>query len=83
MHLEAKRLGLTGGILWGLMMFIMTLLTASTGYGSDFLGVMASLYPGYNLTVSGSVVGLVYGFIDGFACLWLFASVYNWLGGKK
>lgn len=75
--MKPKILGLTGGILWGLCMFLMTNLAVGTGYGKELLNVFASIYPGYTITILGSLVGLVYGFIDAFIALYIFAWLYN------
>lgn len=75
--LSAKRLGLAGGILWGVAMFLMTLANIFFGYGGLWLGLMANVYPGYDVSYFGSLVGLVYGFVDGFVGLYLLAWLYN------
>ncbi len=75
--LDAKRLGLAGGILWGLSMFVMTIVSMYTGYAGDWMGMMANMYPGYHVTWAGSLVGFIYGFIDGFIGLFLLAWIYN------
>lgn len=75
--LKPTRLGLSGGILWGLSMFICTILAIYTGYTAKFLELMADLYPGYSITWWGTIVGLVYGFIDAFVGLFLLAWLYN------
>jgi hypothetical protein len=75
--LNAKRLGVSGGIIWGLCMFICTILALLTGYSVDFLNVMRSVYPGYSISWGGAIVGLIYGFADGFAGFFLLAWIYN------
>lgn len=82
MTLNSKSFGLTGGILWGLCMLVMTLLAVGTGYATEFLNVVVSIYPGYTITPLGSVVGLVYGFIDMGVGLFIFAELYNFLERK-
>jgi hypothetical protein len=77
MKVEAHKLGLATGILWGLLLFVMTLVSLPTGYGAEFLKVMESLYPGYHVSIIGSVVGLVYGFFDGYIGLYLVAWLYS------
>lgn len=79
MKLNARNLGLAAGILWAAVMLVMTLISAGTGYSGEFLKMMASIYPGYRVSVAGSIIGLVYGFVDGFVGLYLFAKLYNWL----
>lgn len=82
MKLNSKALALTGGILWGAGLMIMTWITMRTGYGQEFLDLITSFYPGYSLTFTGSLVGLVLGFVDAFVGLYIFALIYNWLVGK-
>ncbi len=71
---------LTGGIIWGATIFLTTLLNLYTGYGTDFLKIWISIYPGYSLTMVGSLVGLVYGFFDMFIGVYIIYWVYLWLG---
>ena len=80
--LNAKLLGLSGGILWGLGLFVFTLISYSTGYAEGFLQLFTFLYPGFSITVGGSFVGLIYGFVDAFIGLYLLALLYNWLEKK-
>ena len=80
MSKNVQRAALTGGILWGVGMFIITLANVFFGYGAELLEVIASVYPGYTLTLAGSVVGLIYGFIDAFVGIYIIAWVYKKLG---
>ena len=75
--LNAKSLGLAGGVLWGGVMFLMTWLAVYTGYGYRFLILIEGLYPFYTVSIAGSFVGLIFGFIDGFVGLFLLAWLYN------
>jgi len=83
MTLNAKNFALAGGILWGAAMLILTLISVATGYGDAFLTLIATVYPGYSISVVGSILGLVYGFIDAFIGLYIFAWLYNWLEKRK
>ena len=79
MKLKPIALGVSFGVVWGGALFIVTLLSHFTGYGKAFLDVTAvSLYPGYSISVLGSFVGLVYGFIDFF----IGGVVISWLYNK-
>ncbi|MCC5832421.1 MAG: bacteriophage holin [Chlamydiales bacterium] len=71
------KLGLSGGILWGLLLFCMTWISMYTGYGMFWLSKWIDAYPGYELSMAGSFIGLAYAFIDGFVSLFLIAWVYN------
>jgi len=78
-QLNTNKFGLAGGILWGAIMFVCTILALGIGYSSEFLGLFSSIYPGYTVSGIGVITGLIYGFIDGFVGCWLFAKIYNGL----
>ena len=44
----------------------MTFLGYFTSYGHLFFALMMDVYPGYSVSLLGSFVGLIYGFLDGF-----------------
>ncbi len=77
--LDARRFGLAGGILWGVILFLTTLFSLPTNYAVDFLEIIVSVYPGYTISLGGSFVGLIYGFIDASIAGFIFAWLYNWL----
>ncbi len=81
--LNAKNLGLAGGIVWGLTVFITTIAASTTGFGETLMEVYGTIHPGYSVSIGGSVLGLVYGFVCGFVGLYLIAWLYNWLGKRK
>ncbi|QVL56717.1 MAG: bacteriophage holin [Simkaniaceae bacterium] len=81
--LKVSKFGLAGGVLWGAMMFICTVLSIYTGYADTFLLAMKSCYPGYSLTWGGAFLGLIYGFIDGFVGLAILAWLYNKFCGNS
>lgn len=83
MKWETKRVAQTCGIVWGAMIFLMTLISVPTDYAHSFLSVIASIYPGYTITMAGSIVGLIYGFLDAFIGVYVTVWVYNQLGKKK
>lgn len=75
--LDPKRFGLAGGVFWGIALFILTLISFYTGYATHWLGNIVDVYPGYSINITGSFIGLVYGFIDGFLCFYIIAWLYN------
>ncbi len=79
MALNAKNLGLAGGIMGAAIMLIMTLIATPTGYGTTFLNICASIYPGYTISYLGAIIGAIYGFLDGFIGLFVLGWLYNWL----
>lgn len=77
MKLNIAKFGLAAGIFWGLSMFILTFTGIWFGYALQWLNLMADIYPGYEITPTGSIIGLIYGFFDGFIGLSIFAWIYN------
>lgn len=75
--IHANKLGLSGGIVWGLGLFLLTLLSIWTGYAGMFLSIIEDIYIGYTVTYLGSLIGLVYGFVDAYVGLYIFAWIYN------
>ncbi len=83
MKLNPLALGIALGSVWGGSLFITTWISFYTGYGKLFLEVLAlSIYPGYQISPSGSLLGLFYGFLDGFVSAGLIAIIYNKTNGK-
>lgn len=83
MKLNAKALGLTSGIFWGIGLALLTVISLlSGGYASQFLAVVADVYPGFEVSYMGALVGLLYGFVDGFICCYIFGFLYNLLTDK-
>lgn len=70
-------LGLAGGIMWGVSMLVTTLISVYTGYATLFLQVMASIYPGFDISVGGAFLGLAYGFVDAFVGLIILGWLYR------
>jgi hypothetical protein len=77
MNLNAEGLGLAGGILWSVMLFLMTVLSIYTGYAAGFPKIVASIYPGYGISWPGAFLGIIFGFIDGFIGGYILAWLYN------
>jgi hypothetical protein len=76
MKIKPFALGLSLGIVWGVVLFITTWLSYFTGYGKLFLdGLAGSIYPGYTISPAGSFLGLVYGFID----LLIMGTLAGWI----
>lgn len=81
MKWNVKRFAVTGGVMWGLCLFVTTLVSVYTGgYAKAFLDGIGSIYPGYSVSLAGSVIGLVYGFVDVCVGVYIFAWVYKKLG---
>lgn len=81
-ELKPSAFGLTAGILWGLAVLVTGLAAALSGYGTQFVNVVGSFYLGYEPTLTGSVIGGVWGFFDALIGGFVFALLYNFLTKK-
>lgn len=82
MKLNVKAFALACGLVWGVGLFLLTwwliALDGATGE-TTFLG---HIYRGYNVSPAGSVIGLVWAFIDGAIGGAIFAWLYNLIAGR-
>lgn len=74
---HVQKVALAGGIIWSLTIFLTTLASVYWGYGTDFLKVWQSVYPGFTISLGGSLVGLVYGFLDMYVGIYIISWVYR------
>ena len=77
---SVKGLAVACGVLWGCAVLLVGIANLIwPGYGEAFLGMVASIYPGYEVVPSaGSVIlGTVYALIDGAVGGCLLALLYN------
>ncbi len=72
-------LGLTLGMLFGAGLFFATLILVIKGgpHPGANLQLLNQFYPGYRVTLAGSFLGLMYGFLTGYVSGFLIAAVYN------
>ena len=83
MRLNVRALALTWGILWGLGIFLATLWIILFDGSTGEVTILGRIYRGYNVSVVGSLFGLLWGFIDGLICGVIFAWVYNLFVGRR
>ena len=77
--LDRLALGLSTGTVAGVLLFLATIfLVLKGGYtAGPNLQLLENYFPGYSVTVSGSLLGLLYGFIGGFVGGSVFAFLRN------
>ena len=86
MKLNVTAFALTVGLVWGGAILVVGAANlAWPDYGSAFLALAASIYPGYRPgTGVGSVVtGALYGLVDGAIGGAVFGWLYNLLAGTR
>jgi hypothetical protein len=82
MRLNIKAFALTCGVMWGAGLFVLTWwLIAFEGVTSD-LTLLGRVYRGYNISPSGSVIGLIWAFFDGCIGGAIFAWLYNFVAAR-
>ena len=75
--IRRRPLAITVGLFCGLYIFIVTLISLYTGYASEFLTSMATMYPGYEISMIGSIIGFVYGFVKGVIGMYILVYIYK------
>ena len=86
MKLDLKALGITVGVMWAGAVLIVGLANLIwPSYGTSFLQVIASIYPGYHAggSLGNVVAGTLYALVDGAVGGLILAWLYNCLVGKK
>jgi hypothetical protein len=79
--LDGLALGISLGTLFGLLIFFATNILIIKG--GDVIGpnliLLNQYFIGYEITFTGSLIGLVYGFVSGFILGWLIAFLRNFV----
>lgn len=83
MKLNIRAFALTCGILWGLGIFFLTLWIILFDGSTGEVTILGRIYRGYNISVVGSLFGLLWGFVDGLIGGAVFAWLYNLLVGRR
>jgi len=82
MKLNPKAFGLAAGIIWGINWFFLTWwMILFEGITHD-VTLIGRWYRGYTVSPLGSLVGLVWGFVDGFLIGLMVAWLYNKLAHR-
>lgn len=79
--LDGIALGIALGTLFGLLIFFATNILIIKG--GEFVGpnlvLLNNYFIGYEITFTGSLIGLIYGFASGFVTGWLIAFLRNFV----
>jgi len=86
MRVSLKGITLSSAILWGgAILSVGIIHMAVPSYGSEFLRIMSSVYPGADTapTLGRVLLGALYGFADGAAAGALFGLLYSSLAAGQ
>lgn len=76
--LSVCNLAMALGLVWGISMFFLGLVDMTFHLGTPIVSALGSLYLGYKATFVGSLIGLAWGFLDGYIGGLFIALFYNW-----
>lgn len=76
MKLRVRAFGLATGIVAGLFVLMLTLVSLWFGRGQT-IDALVVPFPGFSRSVGGAIVGMIWGFVDGFIGGALLAWLYN------
>jgi hypothetical protein len=76
-QLNALAAALACGTLWGISLLVWTWLAIQWQVGASTLELLTDIYPRYEVTPLGSLLGLVWGFVDGFVGAYILVKLYN------
>jgi hypothetical protein len=82
MKLNVKSFALTCGLLTGFGLLFLTLWIILFEGATEQVTFIGKIYRGYNISITGGLIGLVWGFVDGLIGGLIFAWLYNLLAGK-
>lgn len=78
MRLSIKGMAIAGGIFWAIIVFLSTWLAILFLEQVNNPALIGRIwYIGYDISPLGSLIGLIYGFIDGFICGAFLSWLYN------
>lgn len=82
MKLNIKAFSLSIGLLWGFGLFFITWWLILLEGASGDVTIIGRVYRGFNISPIGSVIGFLWGFVDGIIGGAVLAWLYNTLSEK-
>jgi hypothetical protein len=76
MKLRVRAFGLATGVVAGLFVFFITMVSIWLGRG-ETIDALVVPFPGFSRSIGGAIVGMIWGFVDGFIGGALLAWLYN------
>jgi len=82
MKLNVKAFALAFALVWGFGLFCLTWWIIAFDGATGETTLIGRLYRGYNISPSGSVIGLIWALVDGFIGGAIFAWLYNSIAAR-
>lgn len=79
MKFNIKAFAVALGIVWGGGCLLMGLMAMGCSWAQPFVNAVGTMYVGYQATMVGSLIGMLWGFIDAAIGGAIFAWLYNTL----
>ncbi len=74
--------GIATGVVVALFMLIVGLLAMAFGIGTGLVETLSTFYLGYGITITGLIIGVGWGFAEGFVCGYLIIWICMRLNGR-
>lgn len=82
MKLDVKAFALTCALIWGIGLFVLTWWVIAFEGSTGEVLFIGHVYRGYSISPLGSMIGLIWGFVDALIGGAIFAWLYNLLCGR-
>jgi len=82
MKLNVAAFALTCAILWAASLLLLAWWFILLEGADATVGLLGRMYPGYDATPVGSLIGIPWGLVDGLVCGLIFAWLYNALAAR-
>ncbi len=82
MKLNVKAFALTCGMIWGIGLFVLTWWIIAFDGATGEPTLIGRVYRGYAVSPTGSFIGLIWAFVDGFIGGAIFAWLYNLVSAR-
>jgi len=82
MKLNVKAFALTCALAWGLGLFFLTWWMIAFDGATGEITFIGRIYRGYCISPTGSLIGLIWAFIDGLIGGAIFAWLYNFISSR-
>ncbi len=83
MKLNIKAFAITSGLFAGIGLFLITWWIMAFSGATEETFLIGRIYIGYDISPLGSLIGLIWGLVDGMIGGALFAWLYNMISSKK